>query len=133
MPAVRRALDDLLSRAARVGAEQRFRHLIEYAPSAIVVINAEGCIEIVNVRTEKLFDCPRGELFGICSAMLIPDQFDSHYEAFRGETSVTNSVTFEADGQRKDGSTFPAEITLSPLRGQSGTWVSCVIYSVSNS
>lgn len=131
VPAVRRALDDVALRTARVGAESRFRNLIEFAPSAIIVINAEGCIEIVNARTEKLFDYPRGELFGKRCAMLVPEQFDSHYASFRGETSMTNTVTFEADGQRKDGSCFPAEVTLSPLQVQSGTWVSCVIRNIS--
>ena len=131
VPAVRRAIDEVALREAREGAEFRFRNLIEFAPSAIIVLNPQGYIEIVNARTEKLFEYPRNELFGISCAMLISGEFDSQCAAFRSETNMTSSITFEAEGQRKDGSWFPAEVTLSPLQVQSVTWISCVIRNIS--
>lgn len=134
-PAVHRALDDVRTRAARVQAESRFRDLIEFAPNAIVVINERGTIEIVNACAEKLFGYERHEMLGRPCETLTPERLQEFYKAF-GKNGCLGlqtgpSLGFEAKGWRKDGSEFPAEINLSPLKIESGLWISGVIRDIS--
>ena len=132
-PAVRRALEESRTRLARLHAESRFSDLIEFAPGAIVVINAQGLIEIVNARTELLFGHARNEMLGRPCDMLVPGGFapaalPPGEQAYSQRPPVAG---FETQGRRKDGSAFPAEINLSPLKTESGWWTSGVISDIS--
>ena len=132
-PAVRRALEESRTRLARLHAESRFSDLIEFAPGAIVVINAQGLIEIVNARTELLFGYARIEMLGRPCDMLVPGGFAQRaLPPIDGVCPQRPPVAnFEAQGRRKDGSEFPAEINLSPLKTESGWWTSGVISDIS--
>ena len=133
VPAVQRALEETWLRAARLQAESRFSDLIEFAPGAIVVVNELGVIEIVNARTEMLFGYRRNEMLGRPCDMLIPGFFAQR--PFQAQENLhlppTPLTGFEARGRRKDGSEFPAEINLSPLKTESGLWTSGVIGDIS--
>jgi diguanylate cyclase (GGDEF)-like protein/PAS domain S-box-containing protein len=133
-PAVRRALDEARTRAAHMQAESRFRDLIEFAPHAIVVINENGLIEIVNEQTESLFGYARDEVVGTASEVLIPGRFCQWHEVLNGDAGTGAApavLCFEVLGRRKNGTDFPAEISLSPLKTESGLWVSSVIRDIS--
>lgn len=134
-PAVQRAMDDVHTRAARTQAESRFRDLIEFAPNAIVVINDRGTIEIVNACAEALFGYERDEMLDREVEMLIPERLKQFHEVFRkndyDSSQMKPSAGFETKGRRKDGYEFPAEINLSPLKTESGMWVSGVIRDIS--
>jgi len=134
-PAVRRALEESRMRAARRQAESRFRDLIEFAPNAIVLINQNGAIEIVNRRMELLFGYPRAELVGQPSGMLVPDCYEKWHQALNDDAAVERLrkgglAPFEVRGQRRDGSEFPAEISLSPLQTAGELWISGVIRDI---
>ena len=124
-PALRRALGESRSRAARLQAESRFADLIEFAPSAIVVIDAQGALQIVNAGTEDLFAYPRGEMLGRPCALLIPDCAALLARQPRPQHAL------ETLGRRKDSSQFPVEINLSPLKTESGFWTCGVIRDIS--
>jgi len=81
--------------------------LIESAGQAIVAANADGNIVLVNGSTEKLFGYDRAELFGKPLRVLLPTGAGS------GETRHGSNQ--EADGRRKDRSTFPLEIGVSQI------------------
>jgi len=135
-PAVLRALEERRMRAARRQAESRFRDLIEFAPDAMVLINQHGAIEIVNRRMELLFGYPRAELVGQPSGMLVPACYEKWHQALNDEAALSRLLKgglapFEASGQRRDGSGFPAEITLSPLQTAGELWISGVIRDIS--
>lgn len=134
--AARRALEEARTRVAHRQAESRFRDLIEFAPHAIVVLNEQGRVEIVNAQAELLFGCKRQEVIGKPSTILIPGDFDQLHASLAASVELRKSaappaLTFEATGRRMDGTTFPSEISLSPLNTERGLWISGVIRDIS--
>ena len=116
--------------------EERFRRVVESAPSAMVMINTSGVIEMVNAQTEKLFDYRRSELLGQPVEMLVPQRFRHHHPEMRdgfmrNPLSRPMGAGRDLYGLRKDGSEFPVEIGLNPIEMQEGTMVLSVIVDIS--
>ena len=102
-------------------AEERFRGLLEAAPDAIVIVDGRGRITLVNAQTETLFGYSRDDLLGQPVELLVPERFRDRHGAHRdryGADARTRSMGDGLDltGRRKDGSEFPVEISLSPLK-----------------
>ena len=95
---------------ARVAAEGRFRALLQAAPDAILAVDADGRVELVNEQAERLFGYEQHELLGQPVETLIPLP---ERGAQRG--------TLELLAVRKDGSEFPAEVSLATGDARSGT------------
>jgi PAS domain S-box-containing protein len=100
-------------------AELKFRSLLEAAPDAMLITTAEGKIVLANSRADDLFGYSRQELLGSNIRLLVPSWTLDKYHV--GELA---SVC-------KDGSTFPSEISSSPLQTEEGLLVTSAIRDIS--
>ncbi len=115
--------------------EGRFRGLLEAAPDAMVIIAADGRIQLVNGQTERLFGYTRDELIGQSIEILVPERLRAQHIEHRGryfQAPGLRSMGAGLDlfGRGKDGSEFPVEISLSPLISESEVLVTAAIRDI---
>jgi PAS domain S-box-containing protein len=102
-------------------AEERFRLVVEAAPSALILVESSGAIVLVNKQAEELFGFSRDEMIGRPVEILVPERFRSAHPGlrsgfFRSPTTRAMGAGRAIFGLRKDGSEVPIEIGLTPLR-----------------
>jgi PAS domain S-box-containing protein len=138
------SLDQARTAGSRGGAgllehgqtDQLFRQLLDAAPDAVVVVDAEGRMLFANAQTELLFGFTRGELLGKSVELLVPERLRaSHVRQREGYVSAPRTrpmgMGLTLFGRKRDGREFPIEISLSPLHTENGTLFSASIRDVS--
>ncbi len=121
----------------RKQSEKLMRDLLESAPDAMVIVDGKGVIRLVNSQTEKLFGFPRQELFDQPIEKLMPQRYRAQHPSYRGGYHSNPRVRpmgadLDLFAMRQDGSEFPVEISLSPLKTAEGTLIVSTIRDVSN-
>jgi PAS domain S-box-containing protein len=117
-------------------AGAKYRGLLEAAPDAMVVVNPEGEIVLLNLQAEKQFGYHRDELVGQQVTNIIPEGFAERLIAddLRSAADALAQqigTGIELIGRRKDGTEFPIEIMLSPLESAEGILVTAAIRNIS--
>jgi PAS domain S-box-containing protein len=116
-------------------AEEKFRSFLESAPDAVVIIEPDGRIALVNAQTEALFGYPRSALLGQPVEMLLPERYhDAHVGDRTGYLAEPRTrpmgAGLELYGRRWDGTEFPLDISLSPLDTEDGRLLAASIRDV---
>jgi PAS domain S-box-containing protein len=127
---VRRAAEKHLAQM-----EGRYRGLLEAAPDAMVVVNQNGAIVLLNVQAEKQFGYSRDELIGQKVKNIIPQGFAERLvaDALRSvEDALAQQIGtgIELTGRRKNGTEFPIELMLSPLESAEGILVTAAVRDI---
>ncbi len=121
---------------ARKKVEARFRAFLEDAPDALVVVNREGKIVILNAQAERLFKYSRDHLLGRPVETLAPERLrrrlvDDRRQFVADRPAWPMGSRVELLGLRSDGSEFPVEISLSPIETDEGLLISAAIRDIS--
>jgi len=132
---VTRAARSARDAGVRLKAESRFRELLEAAPDAIIEVDRDGRIVLLNAATEQMFGYQREELLGQPVEGLIPQEARGRHGAHRAaywSNPVTRPMGFGMIllAQRRDGTEFPVEISLSPVKTDDGFRVTAIIRDV---
>jgi PAS domain S-box-containing protein len=131
----RLALTALRDTSDRQREAANFRGLLETAPDAMVAVGADGRILLVNAQAERLFGYAREELIGERVEVLVPDASRDVHSRHR-DTYAAHPVArpmgagMDLAARRRDGTTFPAEISLSAIETEKGLLVSAAIRDI---
>jgi PAS domain S-box-containing protein len=118
-------------------AECRFRGLLEAAPDAILGIEPSGRIALVNAQAERLFGYSRAELVGELVDVLVPpgvrDQHAGHRIRYVADPAPRPmGAGMQLSARRRDGTEFPAEISLSTLKTEDGVLVAAAVRDITD-
>jgi PAS domain S-box-containing protein len=114
-----------------------YQGLLEAAPDAIIGVGVDGAIVLLNAQAERLFCYERAELIGQSIELLVPESARAIHPALR-EGYVSDpahrqmGAALQLSARRKDGTEFPAEITLSALETDEGLLVSAAVRDVTD-
>ena len=123
-------------RADLLKREQHFANLLEAAPDGIVIARSDGVIVMANNQAERLFGYTKQQLIGSPVEMLIPEairaRHTNHRETYQRHPSLRPmGAGLELVALRNDGTTFPVEISLSPVEQDGQLLVNAVIRDIS--
>ncbi len=117
-------------------AEERFRLALESSPAAMIMVDERGEIVMVNHATETLFGYDATELLGRSIETLLPARYREGHVAVRDGFIREPDARPMGDGLdltalRKDGTEFPVEIGINPIRFTESTFVLASIMDLS--
>ncbi len=117
-------------------SEAKFRGVLETAADGVLMVNEAGQIILANPMAEQMFGYGAGDLIGTSVEALVPESILSHHAAHReryrsgSEPRATGTVV-NVVARRKDGTEFPADISISPFRSEKGLLITAVVRDVS--
>jgi len=102
--------------------------LLDVTPDGLLMIDGSGCMVLVNSRIEDMFGYRRSDLVRRPVEILLPEALHAAHRAHRERYAADPRTrrmgsALSLRGRRRDGSEFPVDISLSPLRTGKGQWV----------
>jgi PAS domain S-box-containing protein len=115
----------------------QFARVVEASPSALVMVNPDGTIEMVNRQAERIFGYERRLMLGKALEILLPERYRSRHPGLRGEFLADASVRSMGEGRelfglRRDGSEFPVEIGLNPIEINGKTMLLAAVLDITD-
>lgn len=115
--------------------DEPFRSLVESAPDAVLIVDSAGLIQMANRQTENWFGYTSGELIGKAVEILIPTEARAGHVRLREQYIQRPNLRpmgfgLELFGQRKDGTRFPVEISLSPILVGTKSYVTAIVRDI---
>lgn len=112
-----------------------FRFLVEAIPNAALLTNEDGHILRINAEGENLFGYSKGELIDQPVEVLMPARYRKHHPGYRTEYTSHAETRPMGHGRdlhalKRDGSEFPVEIALNPIRTSNGLMIVVVIVDI---
>lgn len=112
------------------------RAVVEQAPDGLVMVDADGRIVLVNAQAESMFGYDRSELLLQPIEVLLPEPARAAHEQDRKDYTATPAlrpmgVAQNLRGRRRNGETFPVEVSLSPIRAEDRLLVLAAVRDVS--
>ena len=128
------SLEQLLSESDN--QQLQLRSLVYSLPSGVLAVDRRGCIRLFNHHCELLFGYHESELLGRSVETLVPQPSVAEHRELRegfdsAEDTHTMGVGRDVRGRRKDGSTFDAEIALTPVQAGGNTWMLATVTDAS--
>ena len=122
----------------RKKAEEKLKAVLETAPDPIVEVGSDGTIQFANARTDKLFGYDREqilgrpveELFATRTRTLVAERFAAVLQSTASDPQIALGMGLELWGERKDGTEFPVDVTLSVLHTDDGVIVTSIIRDI---
>ena len=127
------------SRASRpsqsAAIQYMLRELVDASPDGLALTDGAGALVLVNRRLEEMFGYDSAELLGSPVEQLIPAGLRAAHRGHRADYATSPrerpmGAGPQLVGLRKDGTTFPAEISLGPLTAEVGRFIVAVIRDV---
>lgn len=115
--------------------EEKFRALFESAPDALVMLDGNGTMVMVNRNAELMFGYERNALLGNLVDMLLPEQFPEELISFFQGNKTTHSpgnVNSDSDmwAVSKDGQRFPVSVSFSTFKTEQGNMITVAIRDI---
>ncbi|MBR0565509.1 PAS domain S-box protein [Azoarcus sp. L1K30] len=128
-------MNDALPASMPPTGEGSFRRVVEWAPTAMVMVDRKGRIVLINAQAERVFGYPRQELLGQSVEKLIPGHLSTHHPAYREGFFADPHPRPMGSGRdlyarHRDGSEFPVEIGLNPIETDDGVMVLASIVDI---
>jgi PAS domain S-box-containing protein len=107
--------------------------LMEVCPFGIVIVGSFGKIALANKETERMFGYSQIELIGQTVDLLIPARLRAQHARQRGQFAAKPRLLPARNlcGARKDGTEFPAEVSVNPIHTTEGILLLGVIVDIS--
>ncbi|RLJ64257.1 PAS domain S-box-containing protein [Lacinutrix venerupis] len=116
-------------------AENKFKGLLESAPDAMIFLNDQKRIHLINKQAENLFGYTASELKGERIELLLPERIIENFKVYRDAyfadpKSIAMGDNRELIGLKKCGKEFPIQVSLSPLETDEGFLISSAIRDI---
>ena len=118
--------------------EKDFESLFDAAPDAILLVNNKGEIERLNGQAQYVFGYQPDELIGEPVELLIPQRFRNKHTAHRQDFADNPQArpmgsSLQLYARHKDGSEFPVDVNLSPIRMHGRMIIAAAVRDVTES